>query len=268
VSISMPYIPHAAQKGKKEPDNSTLQAPNLQPSLKDLLRSSRLRVGFSFREASGMSRRLRAHSQTISILRRQALFPIAKRCRLLHGTSKRSSHCAFCTASTSTNFSACADSRSTRLGAIRFQTNSFLGGSQAYIKVSALQAKMKASKSQATSWGPSRCNGRKFRFSCDIHSTNSPASRTSRLLMCSGWAEIRRRAIPYSSTPHLLSSTAASRIPSNPKPPANRRCVFLLNGTAAMFVVVVFCIRGTSSSALTLAGDSPRSNSRMELTRR
>src|SRR5580692_7215632 len=33
-----------------------LQVPSLQPSLKDLLRSSRLRVGFSFREASGVSR--------------------------------------------------------------------------------------------------------------------------------------------------------------------------------------------------------------------
>ena|SRR5467141_1381663 len=67
--------------------------------------------------------------------------------------------------------------------------------------------------------------------------------------MCSGWGEIRRQAIPYSSTPHLLSSTAASRIPPNPRPPANRRCVFFSNGTAATCAVVVLCIRGTSSSA-------------------
>jgi len=48
--VQMPHRPAGSPKPR------TLHAPNLQINLKDLLRSSRLRVGLSFREASGMSR--------------------------------------------------------------------------------------------------------------------------------------------------------------------------------------------------------------------
>jgi hypothetical protein len=46
-------MPH---RSAAPPKSQPLFAPNLQTNLKDLLRSSRLRVGLSFRDASGMSR--------------------------------------------------------------------------------------------------------------------------------------------------------------------------------------------------------------------
>src|SRR5208283_234137 len=85
------------------PKPGPLHAPNLQINLKDLLRSSRLRVGLSFREASGMSRWI---ANTLSDELYFAAPSTLSDCETLSAPPRhlqKSSRCALCTALTSRN---------------------------------------------------------------------------------------------------------------------------------------------------------------------